>query len=90
MNEALCQVVLDLSGRDFLHFDGEFKREQIGNFSTEMVVEFFRAVAMNFNWTIHIRVLYGGNYHHKIEVIFKAFRRALKEFWFSFAKVDSF
>ncbi|TGY42676.1 imidazoleglycerol-phosphate dehydratase HisB [Clostridium sartagoforme] len=79
MDEALCQVVLDLSGRGFLHFDGEFKREQIGNFSTEMVVEFFRAVAMNFNGTVHIRVLYGVNDHHKIEGIFKAFGRALKE-----------
>lgn len=79
MDETLCQVVLDLSGRSFLHFDGEFKREQIGNFSTEMTKEFFRAVAMNSNSTLHIRVLYGENDHHKIEGIFKAFGRCLKE-----------
>lgn len=79
MDETLCQVVLDLSGRSFLHFDGEFKREQIGNFSTEMTKEFFRAVTMNSNSTLHIRVLYGENDHHKIEGIFKAFGRCLKE-----------
>lgn len=79
MDEALSQVILDLSGRSFLHFDSEFKREQIGNFSTEMAKEFFRAVAMNSNSTIHVRNLYGGNDHHKMESIFKAFGRSLKE-----------
>ena len=40
MDETLCQAILDLSGRSFLHFEGAFKREQIGNFSTEMTKEF--------------------------------------------------
>ena len=79
MDEALCHVVLDLSGRDFLHFDCKFNREQIGNFSTEMTKEFFRAIASNLKATIHIRNLYGENDHHKIEGIFKAFGRSLKE-----------
>lgn len=79
MDEALVMVSVDISGRSYLHFEGEFKRENIGDFSTEMVKEFFRAVAFNAGITLHIRVLYGENDHHKIEGIFKAFGRALKE-----------
>lgn len=79
MDETLCQAILDLSGRSFLHFEGEFKREQIGSFSTEMTKEFFRAIAMNSKATLHLRILYGENDHHKIEAIFKAYGRALKE-----------
>lgn len=79
MDEALCQVSLDISGRSFLVFEGDFKRESIGNFSTEMVNEFFRAFAFNCGVTLHGKVLYGENDHHKIEGLFKAFGRALKE-----------
>lgn len=79
MDEALVMVSLDISGRSFLHFEGEFKRESIGNFSTEMVKEFFRAFAFNAGITLHGRVLYGENDHHKIEGLFKALGRALKE-----------
>ena len=79
MDEALVMVSVDISGRSYLHFEGEFKRENIGDFSTEMVKEFFWAVAFNAGITLHIRVLYGENDHHKIEGIFKAFGRALKE-----------
>ena len=79
MDEVLVMVSVDISGRSYLHFEGDFKRENIGDFSTEMVKEFFRAVAFNAGITLHIRVLYGENDHHKIEGIFKAFGRALKE-----------
>ena len=79
MDEALVMVSLDISGRAFLHFEGDFKRESIGNFSVEMVQEFFRALAFNAEITLHIKVLYGENDQHKIEGIFKAFGRALKE-----------
>ena len=79
MDESLVMVSLDISGRSFLHFEGDFKRESIGNFSVEMVKEFFRALAFNAEITLHIKVLYGENDHHKIEGIFKAFGRALKE-----------
>jgi len=79
MDEVLAMVTLDISGRSFLHFEGEFKRESIGNFSTEMVLEFFRAVAFNSGVTLHCRILYGENDHHKIEGLFKAFGRALRE-----------
>lgn len=79
MDEALVMVSVDISGRSYLHFEGDFKRENIGDFSTEMVKEFFRAVAFNAGITLHIKVLYGENDHHKIEGIFKCVGRALKE-----------
>lgn len=79
MDESLVMVSLDISGRSYLHFEAGFKRESIGNFSTEMVKEFFRAVAFNAGITLHIKILYGENDHHKIEGIFKCVGRALKE-----------
>lgn len=79
MDESLVMVSLDISGRSYLHFEAGFKRESIGNFSTEKVKEFFRAVAFNAGITLHIKVLYGENDHHKIEGIFKCVGRALKE-----------
>ncbi|HEY5525483.1 MAG TPA: imidazoleglycerol-phosphate dehydratase HisB [Clostridium sp.] len=79
MDETLAQVSLDISGRSFLAFDCAFARESIGNFSTEMVKEFFRAFAFNAGITLHGRVLYGENDHHKAEALFKALGRALRE-----------
>ncbi|PJI07391.1 MULTISPECIES: imidazoleglycerol-phosphate dehydratase HisB [Clostridium] len=79
MDESLCQVSMDLSGRAFLVFDAEFTVEKLGDFQTEMVEEFFRAVAFNSGITLHTRVLYGKNNHHMVEGLFKAFGRALSE-----------
>ncbi len=79
MDEALAQVSLDISGRSFLVFDCSFKRESIGTFSTEMTEEFFRSFAFNAGITLHSKVLYGENDHHKVEALFKALGRALKE-----------
>lgn len=79
MDEALAQVSMDISGRPFLVFDAEFTTDKLGTFDTEMVEEFFRAVAFNSGITLHVRVLYGKNNHHMIEGIFKAFGRALCE-----------
>lgn len=79
MDETLALVSLDISNRPFVVFDCDFKREKVGEMSTEMVVEFFRAFAFNAGITLHLKVLYGENDHHKIEALFKAFGRALKE-----------
>lgn len=79
MDEALAQVSMDISGRPFLVFDAEFTTDKLGTFDTEMVEEFFRAVAFNSGITLHVRVLYGKNNHHMIEGMFKAFGRALCE-----------
>lgn len=79
MDEALTQVSMDISGRPFLVFNAEFTTDKLGDFDTEMVEEFFRAVAFNSGITLHVRVLYGKNNHHMIEGLFKAFGRALCE-----------
>ena len=79
MDEVLCNVTLDISGRPYLVFNCEFTRENIGTMSCEMVEEFFRAFCVTAGITLHINVFYGKNDHHKVEAIFKAFGRALKQ-----------
>jgi imidazoleglycerol-phosphate dehydratase len=79
MDDALGFVSLDISGRPYLHFEGEFQMPSLGNFDTELVREFFQAFAFNAGITLHARVLYGENTHHKIEALFKALGRALAE-----------
>lgn len=77
MDEALVQVVLDVSGRGMLFFKHEFRRERVGELSTECVREFLRAFAAHSGITLHVRVLSGENDHHIIEAIFKAVGLAL-------------
>lgn len=79
MDETLAQAVLDFSGRPLLVWHAEVPKVMLGNLETEMIEEFFRAVAAESGMTLHIRVLYGTNTHHIIEAIFKAFARALAE-----------
>ena len=78
MDEALCAVDLDISGRNYLVFNCDFKRDSISTYSNEMGKEFFYALASNAKMTLHINMLYGENDHHKNEAIFKAFGKALK------------
>ena len=77
MDETLAMVSMDLSGRSYLVFDAEFTCEKIGEFDTEMVAEFFRAVAFNAGITLHMEIVHGKNNHHMAEGLFKAFGRAL-------------
>ena len=79
MDESLASAVLDLSGRPFLVFDGEFSSPMVGAFDTQLTREFFRAFAFNAGMTLHLRVLYGDNDHHKIEACFKAVAHALSD-----------
>ncbi len=79
MDEALGFCSLDISSRPFLVFTCEFKNERVGDMDTEMVEEFFRAVAFNAGITLHLKCEYGSNDHHKIEAMFKAFAHALKQ-----------
>ncbi|MBR4945316.1 MAG: imidazoleglycerol-phosphate dehydratase HisB [Peptococcaceae bacterium] len=79
MDEALAFCALDISGRAFLHFDAEFTNQSTGAFDCCLVEEFFRAFAMNSGITLHIRLEYGKNDHHKIEAIFKAVAHALQQ-----------
>ncbi|MBI5843593.1 MAG: imidazoleglycerol-phosphate dehydratase HisB [Deltaproteobacteria bacterium] len=77
MDEALAEAVVDLSRRPFLVFDAAFGSPLIGGFDTQLFEEFFRALAHRAGITLHLRVLYGKNDHHRIEAVFKAFGRAL-------------
>lgn len=77
MDESLARVALDFSGRFALEFHAEFPSERIGNLDTEMVRHFFHSVAENARMTLHVDLLRGGNTHHDIEGIFKAFARAV-------------
>ncbi len=78
MDEALASCHMDISGRAFQVFDGEFEHQYCGSMETQMVEEFFRAVSTNAGITLHLKVLYGKNDHHKIEALFKAFAHAFK------------
>ena len=77
MDEALTRVALDLSGRPFLVFKAEFPSGKIGAFDTELAREFFQALAVHAQMTLHIENLYGANSHHIAESCFKGVARAL-------------
>lgn len=79
MDETLVLCAIDLSGRPYLAFDGIFTAERVGGMDTEMVREFFYAVSYSAGMNLHLKVLSGGNNHHMIEAMFKAFARALDE-----------
>lgn len=78
MDETLTRVAIDLSGRPFLVFRTQFPRQKIGEFDTELVREFFQALAVHLGMNLHIETLYGENSHHISESCFKATARALR------------
>ena len=78
MDETLAMVSLDISGRPFLVCDVGELAPMVGDFDTQLVEEFLRAFAFNAGLTLHVKVLYGKNSHHKIEAVFKALARALR------------
>lgn len=79
MDETLGMASLDLSGRSFLVFDAEFDNPKLGLFDTELAEEFFQALAFNVQMNLHLKILHGKNTHHKIESLFKATGRAMRE-----------
>lgn len=79
MDEVLVLCAIDLSGRPYLQFDGEFTCGRVGDMDTEMVKEFFYAVSYSAAMNLHIKVLTPGNNHHMIEAMFKAFAKALDD-----------
>ena len=78
LDEALVQVALDFSGRPHLTYGLEIPTQRVGNYDTQLVREFFVAIANNSQMTLHIRQLDGINSHHIIEATFKAFARAMR------------
>ncbi|MGT2711216.1 imidazoleglycerol-phosphate dehydratase HisB [Streptococcus oriscaviae] len=79
MDETLGMASLDLSGRSYLVFDASFDNPKLGDFDTELVEEFFQALAFNLQMNLHLKILHGKNSHHKAESLFKATGRALRE-----------
>jgi imidazoleglycerol-phosphate dehydratase len=77
MDEALVACTLDWSGRGVFVSDFDFRAPKIGTFDTDLVAEFFRAVAANAGITLHFEQRRGINAHHIAEAAFKAFGRAL-------------
>ena len=78
MDEARTSAAIDISGRPFTSLEGEFPSERVGDFDTELVEEFLRAVANAAKLTLHVRIEAGTNAHHMVEASFKAFARALR------------
>jgi imidazoleglycerol-phosphate dehydratase len=78
MDETLTRVAIDLSGRPYLVFKSTFTRAKIGDFDTELVREFFQALATHAGMNLHVETLYGDNSHHIAESAFKGLARALR------------
>ncbi|KFF25711.1 bifunctional histidinol-phosphatase/imidazoleglycerol-phosphate dehydratase HisB [Chryseobacterium vrystaatense] len=77
MDDCLAQTAIDFGGRSWLVWDVDFKREKIGDVPTEMFVHFFKSFTDSSKSNLNIKAE-GGNEHHKIESVFKAFAKALK------------
>ena len=79
MDECLCRVDMDISGRHYLVYNVKYGRRKVGGFDSALVKEFFKAFTDHSGITLHINFLYGDNGHHIIETIFKAFARAFRD-----------
>lgn len=77
MDDALCLCAIDLCGRPYFSGDCTFPVERVGELETELVREFFYAVSYSAGMNLHLKMLNGGNAHHMIEAMFKAFGKAL-------------
>ncbi|MCR8643336.1 imidazoleglycerol-phosphate dehydratase HisB [Paenibacillus sp. N1-5-1-14] len=79
MDEALAQVVIDISNRPHLEYRAVYPSQVVGSFDTQLVHEFLWKLALEARITLHVIVHYGSNTHHMIEAVFKALARALDE-----------
>ena len=78
LDEAVAGVVVDVSGRPYFGFDGEFSQQQIGEFASDMARHFGYSLAMHAGLTLHAEVR-GDNAHHEVEALFKALARSLDD-----------
>ena len=78
LDEAIGDIVVDVSGRPLFRFDGEFSQESVGDMTSHMAKHFLRSLAMNAGLTLHAGVV-GENAHHEIEALFKATARAMDD-----------
>lgn len=79
MDECLCRVDMDISGRPYLIYNVKYGRRKLGGFDPALVKEFFKAFTDQSSITLHINLEYGDNCHHIIEAVFKAFAQALRK-----------
>lgn len=78
MDEALAIVAVDIGGRPYLKFNGAFKRRFCGDLDTDLLEDFFYGFSIGLGANIAVQIRYGRSDHHKIEVVFKAFAKAMK------------
>lgn len=79
MDESLCHVAMDLSGRPYLVWNAVIGQERIGTFDPALLKEFFKALSDHSGMTLHVNLMYGTNNHHMAEAVFKAFARAFRK-----------
>jgi imidazoleglycerol-phosphate dehydratase len=79
LDEAVAGVVVDVSGRPYFEFSGEFSQETVGELTSDMARHFAYSLAMNAGLTLHAEVDRGVNAHHEVEALFKALARALDD-----------
>ncbi len=79
MDEALARAVIDISGRPYLVYDAVVTAPMIGDYDSQLTLEFMRALAYNMGATLHVKSEYGVNEHHITEAVFKSVARAIKE-----------
>lgn len=77
MDETLCFAAIDISGRPYAVVDAQFTSDRVGGLATDLVWHIFETIAIHARMTLHLRVEYGRNDHHKVEALWKAFARAL-------------
>jgi imidazoleglycerol-phosphate dehydratase len=78
MDETLAAAAIDLSGRPYCVVNAEIKAVRVGDFTVELLEDFFQGFAQTARANVHLRCLYGRSSHHQVEVLFKAFARALR------------
>jgi imidazoleglycerol-phosphate dehydratase len=78
MDEALCRIALDISGRPWLVWKVPFTQKRLGEMDTELFEHWFQSIAQALGLTLHVELLYGQNNHHIIEGVFKGFARAMR------------
>jgi len=79
MDETLARVAVDFSGRPAFVYRTSLKRDKLGTMDTQNVQEFFKSISNGAKMNLHMEVLYGDNDHHKVEALFKALGRAVKD-----------